>query len=502
MHSKDRAPGRSVVLIDRYVASSIAEPDCWDYEFRIVGNGVSQPSTSFGLFAENDFETSAPIAAILSDPVTEHSEALAGAAATAWGEKQGGEIAKLVGMFTDREVNIEKNGAVPPRPYLFLVRRKVVGPDTLHQLATLSALQRCELDAWIDRLIREKLSLKIENENLHETLSDFQNVLWRVQDTRSLGYEIKIGDGLVALGPESLCQTLPVPTRGLTDIEFHLSRCTDRPFILDIELIEAETNTTLEQWSRSHRQVRKGWNRLSLPMALVGPRLTGMLRLTLKGGDAPLISMSNPTTVERAGARLGERYLGTPLALRLWQALPGSLNTAFQVSEDTYWEPLQRSTFANLSLAQRHDEKHERDFEVFAKEYPSFRLHPLTNQTLVAFVPVNADADTIAARVQVEVPDDRAQPIECAMAFLTEDGSTQFEIVEALESFSGWRIVQGGRGITIETYLDAEPFGLTHLCFAVRLSSEALGQDFSRTHWRSVELLKRQEGGELGPKRE
>lgn len=499
MSSTDGSVGRSVILVDHLVAAAIPEPTAWGYDFRIVGADTGSFGAAFGAFAEADFETATPIAALLSDAGNERSAALAGGEAEAWGARRGGEAARLVAMFAAREANIAKNAAEPPRPYLFPVRAEAAAEDALCQLAAMSALHRCVLDRWIEVLMREKVALKIENEGLHETLGDFQNVFWRVENTRSLGYEIKLGDGIVSLGEESLNQMLPVPTRGLSDIEFHVAHPATTPFTLEITLIEVETGKVLQSWTRSRRQTGRGWNRLSLPVALMGPRLSGALRLTLRDGTAPLLSTSDPTTIERAGACFGDRSIGAALALRLWQALPGTLSTAPDADDHVRWTPLHRETLERLSFAPSLGEGLVRDFEVFAKEPSGFRLHPLTDQVLVVAAPVTMDADTFAARVRVSLPDHRSQPVECAAAFLPGSREVTIASIEATASFSGWRAIGGGEEVAVETRFESEAEGPGQLCFAVRLAHHAIGQDYSRTCWGTLELLRRRDGDGAGP---
>ncbi len=489
MTKTHRLAGRPVVLIDQTVAEAIVDADCWGYDFRVIEQTGATTDGRFERYDDN-FDAAAPIAIVAVDRDVDlpGPMALSATAAATWAAGRRDRVADLVRMMVARDANVATNADAFP-PLVLLVRPAFLESDIVHQLASLGAQQRQALDIWTESLMREKVSLKIENEELHETLSDFQSVLWRIEDSRSLAYEVACGDNAIALEQDILIQTLPISTRGLTDVELHLAEKPVRPLTLRLDLLQVETNEILHRWTRSHPDLSAGWNRFSLPIALMGPRLGGALHVARDDGDAPMrLSLANPTANEKARARLGAETQPSPLAFRLWQALPGALNRDPVTGRvGGGWRMLTRSEMTAMALAPGFGRELSYPFEIFAVSYPELRLHPLMGKVLVARTPAPAEPDIVGMRARVSVPDHRAQPIDFRIAY-APTGSAR----EPDPSFSSeWTTVQPGREATLLVKFEDNLPMTGELSFAVRMARSAINHDYCGVRWRSIELLHR-----------
>ncbi|HFD16560.1 MAG TPA: hypothetical protein ENJ38_09685 [Rhodospirillales bacterium] len=233
------------------------------------------------------------------------------------------------------------------------------GPDTLLPLLLRRLAERTRVFAEAAALTQRALVHTRQDYEL--TRERFQELVCRLSlrppEPPVLACEIAPAGSPLSLDAEGgvlVRQTLPVSTRGVTAVAFHVdARDAIAACRFRLRLIARESGRILGSW-RQEGDLAPGWQRFELPQPVPGNQETALLELEISGpDDRPLALSLGAADALVDGETLivaprGSRRLERPLAFRIWTATVGSRfvrPTGFQ------WQEVDRIVSAKGSVA-------------------------------------------------------------------------------------------------------------------------------------------------------
>lgn len=434
------------------------------------------------------------IAAILADSNCKKCRALPAAEALSWVKTSSHPAAAVAEEMILAATSVEGQREEEAAPVLYLVPPKAKSTEIDAILLEILTAHAKRLDAWLDATLREKLALRVENEDLHEVLADMQTVLASIKDTRSLVFEVAPTAAVREIGHSAISQRLPCTARGICDVELY---CTDvkAPSLnskLKVELLEHETDRVLHEWNLDSSELIHGWNRFTISRALACRRFDASLRLTASEPGIAL-ALGEETVVAKAAVQPEGDNASRPVAFKVWQALPGSVQvrpaTAPSGNLVGEWTGFLPSIYNSFRLAL--PKQTAATFPLFFADTSYLMLHPWSDMVSIANAFVTIPPRTTSLRITVTLHDKRSQDVEVVAGFLAdrrEDIVDPAEISSA-PFFSDWQTLKAGDSSKIDLRLSG---GSMHglLFFAVRMRDPAFGSDFSATGWDTLELMR------------
>jgi hypothetical protein len=323
--------------------------------------------------------------------------------------------------------------------------------------------------------LRRLTALRRANEELQNCFAGLERVL--PQDARGMTQVFADEPPLAAtklkLGWSSggLAQTLPVSSTGLSAVELLLGdiRASDHGK-LHVHLISLENHAVLDRWTLPLDEVASGWTMFCLTRPLVGPTRTLELRLDVEC-DADVnvgVTLGGGRTIEPfrardpAGGKIAAQH---GLAMRVWC---GDSETAFarhpQVILADAREaagtgqvevPLSPTLMARVEHATAQTVRFDFEPVTHIPYRVAVGVHPAPHGVTLARLDLPADTVVFAARAELQVGSDKANPVEFAMVLATDlDRAMALledpEKAEPIEAVSPWHRAAFGEAPVIE----------------------------------------------------
>jgi tetratricopeptide (TPR) repeat protein len=356
----------------------------------------------------------------------------------------------------------------------------------------------------LSALQQQYMELRSIHETMHNAFAAIEGFLSQAKlPALQLAFESQPTPKNIVLEPGvgtgQIEQWLPVSSRGLAALEFHIGKCSPHARgQLTVSIHSRDEATCLAQWHIPYEHLTPGWFQLDLPSIDIGRKqeVAACIEWNTRIGPAPQVSLTQTQPIRQAQVRVNHQTLERSLALRIWTGLPGSRRsfspyltmgeTETALPKDFVGGHLGERTLSGLVEVTPNlptdDFLHIQILEHGRK----ILTHPRQQGSTLAKLPFCCPVGATVVTATVATENDRAAMIEYGMALVKEGESAiacfQNNDPAAAIAFSGWIPVapETPRQITLSLPNAAkEPY---HIVFGTRSNPDRNIQ-FGWAHW-------------------
>ncbi|MCU0524013.1 MAG: tetratricopeptide repeat protein [Elainella sp. Prado103] len=359
----------------------------------------------------------------------------------------------------------------------------------------------------LSTLQQQYLELRTLHENLHNTFVSVEAFLSQAKlPPLQLAFEYQASKKQIF--PETkqgvywLRQLLPIPSRGLAQVEIHIAQTyLHARGHLTIALWVPEANSDLARWEIPYEHLQTGWLALDLPQIDAGYRrdVELVIEWHTQLGPAPRLSLGDLQPIPEAQLLTGDRHFDRSLAFRLWTGLPGSrLSLSPYAVASNPSEPLPtpsasgylgQATLARVTEVTPNLPTDEVPYLLVIGEGEKIQTQPRSDSPTIALLPYGCPPQTTAVTATVATEHAEAGVVEYAMAILPTDAKPEhcFTATAATLAQSDWIAVQPGTPRQIQVTIAQPPSQHCHLVIATRLPADS-PERFAWARWRSFQI--------------
>lgn len=356
----------------------------------------------------------------------------------------------------------------------------------------------------LSTLQQQYMELRSSHETMHNAFAAIEGFLSQAKlPALQLAFESQPTQKTIVVEPGAgkgrLEQGLPVSSRGLAAVEFHVGKCSPHALgQLTISIESRDEATCFARWHVPYEHLTPGWFPLDLPSIDIGRKqeVSVCLEWNTRVGPAPHVSLTSHQSIRAAQIQVKGQTLDRSLALRIWTGLPGSRRSfsPYLTMEDT--ETALPQDFSGGHLGQRSlsrvlEVTPNLPTEDFLYVQPldkghKILTHPRHKGSSLARLPFCCPAGATVVKATVATENAKASTIEYAMA-LVKDGESPLACFEnddstAAIAFSGWIPVAPETPRQITLSLPEAADEAYHIVFGTRRSADGTVQ-YGWAHW-------------------
>lgn len=197
-------------------------------------------------------------------------------------------------------------------------------------------------------------------------------------------------------------QRLPGSSAGLSDVAISLAHAPDEDGELHVELLTAEDGRRPALWTVAAADLKKGWNRFSLPISLAADAMTAILALSWSGKGRLRLNgaLRHPDT--RFQAEHNGSLLGYTAGIMRWSYVPGC---SCDVPADALVPSGRKVSTRVLSteaLMAAESRNASNPYFIYRKDVGGLVVHPIGTVPSIGLLREAAPPGTTAVRARIE----------------------------------------------------------------------------------------------------
>jgi tetratricopeptide (TPR) repeat protein len=371
-----------------------------------------------------------------------------------------------------------------------------------------TARETTAISTRLSVLQKQYMELRAIHETMHNSFAAIEGFLSQAKlpglqltfDSQPTQKNIVLEPGV---GTGQIEQWLPVSSRGLAALEFHVSKCSPHAKgQLTVSIHSRDEATRLAQWQIPYEHLTPGWFQLDLPSIDIARKqeVAARIEWNTRIGPAPHLSLTQAQPICQAQVRVNHQTLDRSLALRVWTGLPGSRRSFSPYLTMADPETDLPQDFSGGHLGQRtlsrlvevtpnlptEDFLHIQILENGRK----LLTHPRQQSLTLAKLPFCCPAGATVIKATVATENDRASTIEYGMALIapgeSEIACFQNNDPAPAVAFSGWIPVEPETPRQIVLSLPNAADRPYHIVFGTRSPDGSI--QFGWAHWLDFQI--------------